>query len=619
MIGQIIFVSPGFINMPTLVHRDTGLAININATGKPSSGNGILPCKASSSLEALGNDPVAATRKSPPSPSGGITCVTTVATAPPPLASATQIRPPLKLGDSTDIHANGRDSAPSQYSVTNSTTMSTNAAAQSPIKRTKKLAKPRKSAKGTTTYLPLNAGDIFLKSKGGQSLEPSALGENHGTKSSAGDGTTLTSSERSSITGMEGGVPASSSTILTKKKREKKKDGDTLTPKGKDKKIRKSKKRRLSLTSDGMEQIKTKRAKKMKPDKPVKVKKLKTTTRNVQDDGVQSIVKRKKKARSPKKSGSGELKRILSVVVDRVAEEIRHCASFFACGNRPRVVIGSANERVAETDSGNIKQGEQHTSQSSGMRSHDIGCAGQDASLNDIDNSDIRPHSDGDNHEGNQLSIGSSNADVGDANLVVIAVRRFVLEVYCPYLLSAKQSTGHNVPNVEHIQLSTLLVIREMMSMNADKLFAFSHLKRSSISMSERMHLSRIFADAIVRNAAKRLQITDKQKGLPFVEKFLRTMNDYDSGSEPFQFSLAPVDDRTVCARHGGGEMGPEETIIAKVGFNYARERHPLLLNRRLTMEDEDEEGLVHELPKAADPTACAVFEVPLCSPHQDG
>ncbi len=611
-------------NMPTLVHRGTGLAINGN--GKPpctsTANNGAQSTTADSRLLVDPDVPAAAAPRTststhaPQSPSSREFGVPTTA-LPHPLQSVTEpTQQSLKSGDPTDIRADdGRGSFP--FHRANSP-LSALAYAMLPIKRTKKIAKPRKSTKipaGSSSSLPHHARNIGVKNKGEATAcqeSSSARIETHVSTSSLVVGAvgTLKSIKQSSFS-RDGSDKSAQSLVKSKqKKKGKEKKKEVRTQKVKGKKLTKGKKRLQSISPDGDgEQIKKKRAKILKSDNNTdKDKPSKTTTKKDPKEGMKSTArlydKTKKKAypSTYKKLDAEELKRIVTVVIDRVAEEILHCASFFESGNRPIVVIGSNG---GSDPKGEIHQGEQH---SSGMRIR------QDASLDTASNNaaDILPRGNEATGEGEQLSLGSLTAD----NLVILAVRRFVLEVYFPFLLAAKKNTGRKGnPNVDRIHLSTLLVIREMLIMNADTLFTFSNLKRSSISKSERMHLSRIFADAIVRNAAKRLYVSDRPEGRPFVNLFLQAMSDYESGNEAFQFALPPADSRTVYAYQGGGEMGSKESIIAKVGFNYARERHPLLSTRGTTLDDGDDEGLVQKEPIPALPSAVHVLRLKLLSP----
>lgn len=546
--------------MPTLVHRGTGLAIN--ADGK-------VPIKPPGDSTASTHP---SAHNSSTSQSGG--------------------------GDSTDLRADE-----------NSIVLSTSAdpsSVQSLIKRTKKIAKPRISTRATTSSISHHARNVVIESicKWGESSSQSfGLGESN-----------------KSISRLESDDAVQSLTRPTQEKRKKGQEGLNHTPKGKDENFPKIKKRMQTIFS-AEKLLKNKQAKKSKSDKTVKVRKSKTTTnkRNVQQDEIKSTanrrVKPKKRVRSPKKSDADELNFIVSVVIDRVAEEIRHCASFFVSDRSRAVVIIGSEDRESRKEQSAVStavanstrefyQDEQLTSQPLNVRVNDDRIAGQNESSGSTGySSNILPRSDEENYEGKQ----KSTVDVQGANLVIVAVRRFVLEVYCPYLLSAKRNSGNTFPNIDRIHLSTLLVIREMLIMNADNLFTFSNLKRLLITMSERMHLSRIFADAIVRNAAKRLHLTHQPDELRFDEKFLQAMNDYDTSGEAFQFSLAPIDAQTVCAYQGGREMGSEESIVAKVGFNYARERHPLLVNRGLIMKNNDgtDNELVPRERRDAEPSAC--------------
>ncbi|KAL9180810.1 hypothetical protein ACHAXT_011263 [Thalassiosira profunda] len=204
-----------------------------------------------------------------------------------------------------------------------------------------------------------------------------------------------------------------------------------------------------------------------------------------------------------------------------------------------------------------------------------------------------------------------------DARSVIAAVRRFALEVYCPYLVAAKRSTGKNPSNHGRIRISVLLAIREMLIMNGDRLFAFPFLKQASGgSVKERRYLSLVFANAIVRNAVKRLP---RSEGV-LHDDIIQAARSYDTQSDEFQFSLAPEDARSVYLHPEGAKVGPEEALLAKVGFNYARTKHPLLGSTQSQEHGDGSENAGRAKnfspPTPPLPTACAVFHVELADAH---
>ena len=143
--------------------------------------------------------------------------------------------------------------------------------------------------------------------------------------------------------------------------------------------------------------------------------------------------------------------------------------------------------------------------------------------------------------------------------------------------------------------------------MNQEKLFTFSSLKQLPSCASERKYLSFVFANAIVKNASKRLSSNGlDQDGY---SDFLQATRKYDSKSEEFQFSLAREHVFSRHTYHDGTRVGYQESLLAKVGFNYAHARHPLLYNecRYSNGEVAGNEGAGSDFPK---PTACAAFHV---------
>lgn len=209
---------------------------------------------------------------------------------------------------------------------------------------------------------------------------------------------------------------------------------------------------------------------------------------------------------------------------------------------------------------------------------------------------------------------GSTDSDLHDVSTVVMAVRRFALGVYRPFLLSAMKSMGNKSPNADRIRLSTLLAIREMLIMNAGKLFTIPFIRGSSISMRERNYLSHVSANTIVRNTAKKLHA--RQPEGHFFADFIKATHSYDTKSDDFQFSLARADVRSVHVHPMGKRVGQEESLLAKVSFNCARARHPLLCNRTFTLKDGAKERLVKNERSINQPvaSACAMFHIETAS-----
>jgi len=344
-----------------------------------------------------------------------------------------------------------------------------------------------------------------------------------------------------------------------------------------------------------------------------------------------------------------QIEKVVSVIVDMVADEIRYCASVFGAKS-PNMVIDSEedspNEKISSATAtseatGNLpgggRQEEEEEFESSKKHALSLKSSGFYASnrtdkkqgaalstgysikisaegnIHPVKNSacslETREYGNSANSESRTKSETFSqgrppSSELYDIRTVVIAVRRFVLEVYCPFLLSARKNAGNNSPSADRIRLSTLLAIREMLIMNADKLFSFSSLKRSSTEWvkRDRIYLPVVFANAIVKSTAKRLH--SRQPESSFYADFIRAAQNYDAKSDDFQFSMDRADVRSVYTYPEGGKVGQEESVLAKVSFNYARARHPLLYNKRLGV-GEDETSLTHPVP-----TACAAFHI---------
>jgi len=448
-----------------------------------------------------------------------------------------------------------------------------------PIKRTKKVAKPKSKAKAASCAKKLptkknKPGTNGSAPKEGRRTSPSNK-QSHITK---GGGKSL---------------PTRAKAVSLKSPRRKK----DVDPNISNSKIKCNKSKRS--TPDG--EATAKQAKKLKSDN-------------------QGRPSTKNQVANTNRQGTKAIEKTVSAVVDTVAYEIRHCASVFVNIKRPKVVIYGEEAESRPLPLGRSEEFEVGKKHSAQAHSSEIGnnadrkqddTPGTSYSVkitaegnihpleNSICASEPRKYKNGTNE-----SIETS--DLYDVRTVVIAVRRFALEVYCPFLFSAKNSMGNKSPNADRIRLSTLLAIREMLIMNADKLFTFTSLKPSSTSTRERIYLSHVFANAIVRNAAKRMHSHQPKAD------FVQATQSYDAKSDDFQFSLARADVRSVCVHPKGEKVGQEESRLAQVSFNYARARHPLLYNKRVTLEDDANDRVVEsEISRTRPvPSACVAFHI---------
>jgi len=201
------------------------------------------------------------------------------------------------------------------------------------------------------------------------------------------------------------------------------------------------------------------------------------------------------------------------------------------------------------------------------------------------------------------------NLDRRDIQAVIYAIRRFVLGVYCPFLCSAKRNTRNGSPSADRIRISTLLAIREVLIMNAEKLFSFAYLNQPQPVNSverDRTYLSHVFANAIIRNTARRIHTPSC-----FLDDFVQATRNYDTKSQDFQISLARPDVRSVYILSDGRNIGQQASTLANVGFNYARVRHPLLSNSNIgTKGGSNQAGQEEFAISSPVPTACAAFQV---------
>jgi len=349
--------------------------------------------------------------------------------------------------------------------------------------------------------------------------------------------------------------------------------------------------------------------------------------------------------------GDSRIEKVVSDLVDTIADEIYYCASIFGLGppdavidvggNQPFSTLTSAAGTVVKTRhlSSFLPQEPEfklNVTHDSPLKSSELcgkkrtetvsvvasgptssGRVSADGSIYPTENNVCSLKKEEDNDSSDSVSATKCkpheqgrppNLEIRDAQAVVTAINRFVLEVYYPFLLSAKQNSRNESPSTERIRISTLVAIREVLIMNAEKLFTFSHLNQSLIDSIERdgTYLSHAFANAIVRNTAKRLNARHPKSH--FLNDFVQATRNYNVKSEDFQTSLARADVRSMYAYSGGGKTGQQKSVLAKVSFNYARKKHPLSCNSK-HRNHAGKVGIVTSTTQPA-PTACAVFQI---------
>ena len=170
-----------------------------------------------------------------------------------------------------------------------------------------------------------------------------------------------------------------------------------------------------------------------------------------------------------------------------------------------------------------------------------------------------------------------------------LAIKRFAMDIYYPMLYTSFKEQGTETSySALRVLISTLLAIREMLIINSEKFFPFETTKDSSTHKESDEEatsklISRDIACAVVQNSAKALQRKSPDIFLKLkisnqdslFDQYLETSKSYDSKGEEFQFALGRVDARYQTAK--GSHLGERESIMARTGFNYAREQHPLI------------------------------------------
>jgi hypothetical protein len=172
-----------------------------------------------------------------------------------------------------------------------------------------------------------------------------------------------------------------------------------------------------------------------------------------------------------------------------------------------------------------------------------------------------------------------------------LAIKRFAMDIYYPMLYTSFTEQGTETSySALRVLISTLIAIREMLIINSEKFFPFETPKDSSTHKESDEEatsklISRDIACAVVKNSAKALQRKSPDIFLKLqvsnedslFDQYLEASKSYDSKGDEFQFALGRVDARAVYQTAKGSQLGERESIMARTGFNYAREHHPLI------------------------------------------
>ncbi|KAL3792996.1 hypothetical protein HJC23_011009 [Cyclotella cryptica] len=180
---------------------------------------------------------------------------------------------------------------------------------------------------------------------------------------------------------------------------------------------------------------------------------------------------------------------------------------------------------------------------------------------------------------------------------IALSVKRFATDIYYPHLISCKSRICSNSVASDRIMISTLLALREMMTMNADKLF--SSFPKAKVSAC---------AGAIIRSCAKKLvSITSNFS----FENFLRACQGYDSHRADFRFALVEANAQSACILPDGGKPSTEENMFSRISFNRTRMSHPLVYSENVTKYESPSESTGIDKSyslTSPSPSLCATF-----------
>ena len=175
--------------------------------------------------------------------------------------------------------------------------------------------------------------------------------------------------------------------------------------------------------------------------------------------------------------------------------------------------------------------------------------------------------------------------------MAAASIRKFAHDIVAPALIASrksetcstkldKSSPGHRM------FVATLLALRELMIMNANKLFTGSHEtkedeKKDSIGAKqgeeERVFRLRLLCTTLI---CKSIVMNDVHVAKEIIKSFRSALRSYDGAEEEFSSCLTPAENLSSSLLNGH-ELKKMEELSWRTSYNCARSNHPLVQLRK--------------------------------------
>lgn len=193
---------------------------------------------------------------------------------------------------------------------------------------------------------------------------------------------------------------------------------------------------------------------------------------------------------------------------------------------------------------------------------------------------------------------------------IAAAMEHFMREIFLPHLF-----TTVDCPRSTRPFLAALLVLRELMSQNANTFFPCSDhelvegdevddlfttqqgdtqhpghaRRRGQDTEEERAYHAKMYATAVIFSALGRLG----EGAEAYTQELTGLIEKYDQGHDEFSSCLPPADGRVqgVLPNAQGQPMEVHENVAWKVSYNQARKEHPLIVQK----EQDTQESQAHQ------------------------
>jgi hypothetical protein len=169
--------------------------------------------------------------------------------------------------------------------------------------------------------------------------------------------------------------------------------------------------------------------------------------------------------------------------------------------------------------------------------------------------------------------------------MAAASIEKFAYDVIVPSFIAkgasdtSSTSLGKTSPN-HRVFVGALLALRELLIMNADKIFRGSHRKQeqndteSTQQKEERLFRTKLLCTALISNS---ILILDASIAEDVIASFESALQGYDNGEEEFSSCLTPTDHTLKCVLSNGTKLKEMESLSWRVSYNYARSIHPLI------------------------------------------